>query len=178
MGAAETHDAAPECIAISRAEPGDIEKIHRLAGEIWRRHYPGIITSAQIEYMLKQRYAPTLIAVELTRADLWWDKLTNGAAILGFASSFLTGEGGEMKLDKLYIRHDCQRKGFGGRLIAHICERARAYGCTRLVLAVNRNNRTAIDAYRKRGFTVCATQVKEIGGGFVMDDFIMALELP
>ncbi|MGQ0526275.1 MAG: GNAT family N-acetyltransferase [Betaproteobacteria bacterium] len=178
MAPAQTHDAAQDCIAISRVEPGDIETIQRLAGEIWRRHYPGIITSAQIEYMLNQRYAPALIAAELTRADLWWDKLTNGEAVLGFASSFLTGEGGEMKLDKLYIRHDSQRKGYGGRLIAHICERARVFGCTRLVLAVNRKNLSAIDAYRKHGFTVRATQVKEIGGGFVMDDFIMARELP
>jgi hypothetical protein len=45
--------------------PTDIESIHRLAREIRRRHYPDIITSAQIEYMLQQQYAPALIATEL-----------------------------------------------------------------------------------------------------------------
>ncbi|HET9664278.1 MAG TPA: GNAT family N-acetyltransferase [Burkholderiales bacterium] len=170
-------DNAAERITISPVEPDDVGTISQLAGDIWRRHYPGIITSAQIEYMLRQRYEPLSIAAELTRPGLWWDKLSAGLAILGFASYFLTGEHGEMKLDKLYIRHDYQRRGHGGRLIARVCEQARAACCTRLVLAVNRNNVAAIGAYRKHGFTVRATQVTDIGSGFVMDDYIMAREI-
>ncbi|HEX6063587.1 MAG TPA: GNAT family N-acetyltransferase [Longimicrobiales bacterium] len=159
------------------AQRGDADAIHRLACAIWRRHYPGIITEAQIEYMLQQRYDPALIAAELDRPDLWWDKLAIPTAILGFSCSLMSGERGEMQLDKLYVHADFQRRGYGGRLIAHAVERARALGCARLVLAVNRNNATAIAAYRKYGFTVCASQVKDIGGGFVMDDYIMAREL-
>lgn len=170
-------NAAPERIAISPVEPDDVGTISRLAGEIWRRHYPGIITSAQIEYMLRQRYEPLSIAAELTQPGLWWDKLSTGTAILGFASYFLTGEHGETKLDKLYIHQDYQRRGYGGRLIARVCEQARAARCTRLVLAVNRNNVAAISAYRKHGFTVRAAQVTDIGSGFVMDDYIMAREI-
>ncbi|MGQ0750247.1 MAG: GNAT family N-acetyltransferase [Betaproteobacteria bacterium] len=162
---------------VSLVQRDEVDAIHRLACAIWRRHYPGIITNAQIEYMLQQRYEPTLILAELTQPDLWWDKLSTPTAILGFASSFLTGERDEMKLDKLYVHTDFQRRGYGGRLIARASERARALGCARLVLAVNRNNVTAIAAYRKYGFTVCAEQVQHIGGGFVMDDHIMAREL-
>jgi ribosomal protein S18 acetylase RimI-like enzyme len=46
-----------------------------------------------------------------------------------------------------------------------------------IVLAVNRSNAVAIAAYRKYGFEVCAAHVKDIGGRFVMDDYIMALDL-
>lgn len=164
-------------VAVVPVACGDVERIAALAGEIWQRHYGDIISRAQIEYMLKQRYDPPIIRAELERNDLWWDKLLVGEKIAGFASYFLTHEPGEMKLDKLYVQHDHQRRGYGGRLIAHVCERARRQGCSRLVLTVNRNNRSAIAAYRKYGFAVSASQVKDIGGGFVMDDYVMAREI-
>ena len=35
----------------------------------------------------------------------------------------------------------------------------------------------AIAAYRKWGFEVTATSLREIGSGFVMDDYLMAIKL-
>ena len=170
-------NAVLDQIAVLPIEPGELERIAALAGEIWRRHYADIISAAQIEYMLKQRYEPSLIRSELARTDLWWDKLMVRGEIAGFASYFLTGHAGEMKLDKLYVHQNHQRKAYGGRLIDHVCESARGRDCSHVVLAVNRNNRNAIGAYLKYGFRVCGSQVKDIGGGFVMDDYIMAREL-
>ena len=95
----------------------------------------------------------------------------------GFASYFLTGVPGEMKLDKLYVHPRHQRRGYGGMMIARACAVARARGCGRLVLAVNKNNRAAIAAYLKHGFSVVTGVVKDIGGGFVMDDYIMEMVL-
>lgn len=158
-------------------EPGDVEGISALAAEIWRRHYADIISAAQIEYMLKQRYEPQVIRVELQRGDLWWDKLLVGETIFGFASYFRSGQVGEMKLDKLYVHHDHQQQGFGGLLIAHVCSSARRMGCSRLTLAVNKRNRSAIAAYLKHGFRVSEAVVKDIGGGFVMDDYIMVRDI-
>jgi len=159
-----------------RIEPvteADIERLAALAREIWLAHYPAIIGNAQIEYMLAQRYSPEVIRAELARDDLWWDKLTADGEMAGFASYFLTGPPREMKLDKLYVHPRHQRRGHGGRLIARACEVARSRGCDRLVLAVNKGNRDAIAAYLKHGFRVADAVVKDIGGGFVMDDYVM-----
>lgn len=169
--------SAPASARILPVDPRDVESIVGLAGEIWRRHYADIISAAQIEYMLKQRYEPRIIRAELLRHDLWWDKLLVGDAIAGFASYFLTAQPGEMKLDKLYVHQDHQRKGYGGMLIAHACMRARGQGCSRLTLAVNKNNRIAISVYCKHGFKVSTGVVKDIGAGFVMDDYIMVRAL-
>jgi len=160
-------------VHIAPLAPEDAERIAALAREIWLAHYPGIIGIEQIEYMLRQRYDPSLIRAELKRDGLWWDKLLLDGGIIGFSSFFLTGEPGEMKLDKLYVRQDHQRHGYGGRLIGRAAAVARAQGCSRLVLAVNRNNLGAIAAYGKYGFEIRDTVVKDIGGGFVMDDYIM-----
>lgn len=154
-------------------ETQDVERLVALAREIWHAHYPAIITTAQIEYMLSQRYAHALVREELRREGLWWSKLMVGGEIAGFASYFLTGAAGEMKIDKLYVHPRHQRQGYGGRLIEHIGAVARQRSCDRLTLAVNRGNRSAIGAYLKHGFSIAESVVKDIGGGFVMDDYIM-----
>lgn len=152
----------------------DVEAVEALAGLVWRSHYPGIITVAQIEYMLAQRYQPQVLRAELARDDLWWDVLDAGGRLIAFSSYLLTERPREMKLDKLYVHPDHQRGGWGRRMIEHVRERARACGCDRLVLAVNRHNAKAIASYRKHGFSIEQAVVKDIGNGFVMDDFIMA----
>jgi ribosomal protein S18 acetylase RimI-like enzyme len=160
-------------VRIATVEPADVDTLVALAREIWHAHYPAIITFAQIEYMLAQRYEPRIVREELGRDGTWWDKLMAGEVMAGFASYFLSGHRGEMKLDKLYVHPRQQRRGYGGRMIARAVQTAREHGCDRLVLAVNKNNRGAIDAYLKHGFRIEDAVVKDIGGGFLMDDYVM-----
>ena len=160
----------------ARIEPlaaEDVGRLHALAREIWYAHYPAIISVAQIEYMLEERYNAGVVLAELRRDGIWWDKLLVTGEMAGFASYFLTNHAGEMKLDKLYVHPRLQRRGYGGMMIDRACEVARSRGCSRLVLAVNKNNRGAIAAYLKHGFSIGDAVVKNIGGGFVMDDYIM-----
>ena len=160
-------------VRIASLATDDVGALCALAGEIWRAHYPAIIGASQIEYMLAQRYNPAVVREELERGDLWWDNLLVGGRMAGFASYFMTRTPGEMKLDKLYVHQDHQRKGYGGMLLDRAVTIARTYGCETLVLAVNKQNRNAIAAYEKNGFEIVDAVVKDIGGGFVMDDYIM-----
>jgi len=155
----------------------DAAAISALAREIWYPHYAAIVSRAQIEYMLAQRYDPEIIRAELVSGTAWWDKLLVDGMMMGFSSYFLTGTPGEMKLDKLYVHHDHQRRGHGGMLLDRVLGIARAHGCTRLMLAVNKHNDTAIAAYRKYGFRIAESVVKDIGGGFVMDDYLMVKDV-
>ena len=161
-------------VRITALAADDVDELCTLAAEIWRAHYPAIISMAQIEYMLAQRYVPQIVREELKRGDLWWDQLLVNNQMTGFSSYLLTRHAGEMKLDKLYVHPDHQRKGYGGMLLDRVITVARAYGCEKLVLAVNKNNRNAIAAYEKHGFRIAEAVVKDIGGGFVMDDYIMS----
>ena len=160
----------------ARIEPltdADVEPMAELAREIWYAHYPAIIGTAQIEYMLAQRYRSATVRAELARAGIWWDKLMIGPDMAGFASYFLAPPANGMKLDKLYVHSRHQRRGYGGLMIARACEVARGQGCGRLTLAVNKNNASAIAAYLKHGFRIAEAVTKDIGGGFVMDDYVM-----
>ena len=156
-----------------RATPRDIEPLCILAREIWRAHYPPIIGQAQTEYMLAQRYTAEVLRDEFARKEIWWAVAYEDEALVGFAS-FHLHDPAELKIDKLYVRADHQRKGIGESFIRHASELARACGQSTLVLAVNKRNANAIAAYRKHGFEIREAVVKDIGEGFVMDDYVMA----
>jgi ribosomal protein S18 acetylase RimI-like enzyme len=164
-------DAEP---AIAPEREADIDELIALARAIWHAHYPGMITVEQIEYMLEQRYRPDLIRSQLTTPGVWWDKLTAGGRMVAFSCCELTGHPGELKLDKLYVDHRLHGKGYGSRLLRNVDERARAAGCTRVYLQVNKNNRGAVAAYERNGFSVEQAATFDIGNGFIMDDYIMA----
>jgi GNAT superfamily N-acetyltransferase len=166
-----TSDPATVRIRELRAE--DIDALRALAHTVWHAHYPTIISVAQIDYMLAERYSPEVLRAELASDLVYWDLLWRGAELAAFASSLLTEIPEEMKLDKIYVHPEHQRCGYGGMLIERTLARCRAQGRSRLVLAVNKRNHSAIAAYHKHGFSTERAVIKNIGGGFVMDDYIM-----
>jgi diamine N-acetyltransferase len=163
-------------IRIDPLEAPDIDEVCRLARIVWLDHYPPIIGIAQTEYMLRQRYDPEVIRSELARGTIWWDVLREDGVMQAFAS-FFRSDPDTVKIDKLYVNPARQRCGLGARLVQHVAERARDLGCGKIVLAVNKRNRDAIAAYRKYGFDIAEAVVKDIGEGFVMDDYIMQRSL-
>ena len=67
--------------------------------------------------------------------------------------------------------------GLGRCMLGHIEQRARDLRCHVLWLQVNKRNTGAIAFYGAAGFEVVREAVFEIGGGFVMDDYLMATSL-
>ncbi len=162
-------------IEISSLRLDEAEAVVALAGRVWRAHYPGIITPEQIEYMLAQRYRPVLVRQFIARGDIWLAARVQGE-LVGFAHGHPLTEG-DYKLDKLYVDLDRQRQGIGGALIRELAARAARLGVSRLVLRVNRQNLQAVEAYLKQGFTVATIHLEDIGGGFIMDDYVMTKDL-
>lgn len=162
-------------IEISPLRLDEADAVVELAGRVWRAHYPGIIGGEQIEYMLAQRYRPVLVRQFIARGDVWLAARA-GAELVGFAHGHPLVEG-DYKLDKLYVQTELQRHGIGGALIRALAERAEKQGYSRLVLRVNRQNQNAINAYLKQGFTVQTIYLEDIGGGHVMDDYVMIKDL-
>jgi GNAT superfamily N-acetyltransferase len=155
----------------------DIPDLVQLARDVWYRHFPSIISVEQIEYMLAQRYGPALIREQLASGSAAWLKLTLDGAMVAFAS-YEPGKTPEvMKLDKLYVRYDLRGRGYGGLLLRHVEDVARAHACARLELQVNKNNRSAIDAYLRYGFRVREAVQFDIGAGFMMDDYVMSKDI-
>ena len=164
-------------IAIVRARHDQLPDVQRLAGIIWRTHYPGIITHAQIDYMLERGYGLETLAGFLGAPDRGLEVAAVDGNATAFAAWYITGNPAEAKLDKLYVLQSWQRHGLGGRLIDCVEGHARAAGARTLVLNVNKSNAQAVRAYLKYEFVIREAVVIDIGGGFVMDDYVMAKPL-
>ncbi len=72
-------------ISVAEVSLEDKETICRLAREIWYLHYPGVITVAQINYMLGQRYTTSAIELSDENSNSWWLKVLVDQTIQGLA---------------------------------------------------------------------------------------------
>jgi diamine N-acetyltransferase len=164
-------------VEIVQAAGADLPAISELAGVIWRACYPGIITTAQIDYMLARMYAVDTMRAEIQAQGIRYDRLLVGSEFVGFASYGPTEQAAVFKLHKLYLHADFHGRRLGSRLLQHCEQEVRKLDARQLILAVNKRNAKAIAAYQRNGFVIAKSVVTNIGGGFVMDDFIMGKKL-
>lgn len=164
-------------VTITSGTEADLPLVARLADEIWRAHYPGIIAHAQIDYMLARGYSPEALAPFVRDPGAGLAIVRANGAPCGFAAWYRPGEPATTKLDKLYVLPSLHGRGIGRALIAHVEAEARRDGARTLILNVNKGNGKAIAAYRACGFALREAVVADIGGGFVMDDYVMAKAL-
>lgn len=156
---------------VSRLSAADVDAVQSLARTVWQATYPALISQAQIDAMLAERYAAPSIRAQLkSPRDAWWIARQDGS-VVAFAHAHLAPP--DCKLDKLYVDPARQRSGIGAALLAAVSAWGRAQQATRLWLQVNRGNTQAIRAYEKYGFRIVEARVFEIGQGFVMDDYIL-----
>jgi GNAT superfamily N-acetyltransferase len=157
--------------SLQRLTADDIDAVSTLARIVWQATYPALISQAQIDAMLADRYAPERIREQLDDPRHAWRVARQSHALVGFAHAMLDKSG--CKLDKLYVHPTQQRRGIGAALLQEIAGWARVQQAGRLWLQVNRGNTRAIRAYEKYGFHIVESCVFDIGNGFVMDDHVM-----
>ena len=171
------HELSAVAVAIVAARAADLPLVARLAHAIWHRHYPGIISPAQIDYMLERGYSQEALATYLDTDDAGLALAMRDDVAVGFVGWLPLTPGRTMKLDKLYVLPEHHGERIGRTLIEHVVGRARAAGCRKVTLNVNRANVRAVRAYEHCGFAIRARGDFAIGNGFVMADFIMVRDV-
>ena len=174
--ATNSHMEQTLAIRIVDATEADLAAVAELAAVIWRRHYPGIITPGQIEYMLEHGYSHEALLRFVAEPGAGLLLALMDKRPIGFAAYHRTDHN-ELKLEKLYVHQDHQGQGVGRRLIARVEAAAAAQGLDTLILNVNKNNVQALRVYEASGFAVREAVVIDIGAGYVMDDYVMAKRL-
>ncbi len=159
-------------LAIRPAVDADIPSLRELAEKIWRESYAAMLTPEQIDYMLAWMYAPETIARELAEGVIWEMAVLDDEAI-GFHSCTHEPRERRLKLNKLYVLPAWQGNGFGHTLLGRVHELAASLGVSEVWLQVNKGNGRAIASYKRGGYEIARSAVFDIGGGFVMDDFVM-----
>jgi ribosomal protein S18 acetylase RimI-like enzyme len=149
----------------------DIDEIQMLARRIWDEAYSEILTKDQIDYMLEMMYSGKAITEELV-GDVVWEVIVADGKLCGYLS-YGPSEDNSVKLSKIYIDKGFRGKSIASDAIKRVIRYAVLNGKDYIFLSVNKNNKRAIRAYENNGFAIAASAVKDIGCGFVMDDYIM-----
>ncbi len=162
---------------IEPATEADLLTIQALAHEIWHAVYPDIIGLPQIEYMLERMYSLATLRREFAEGRVRHALVLRGEEPVGYLSWEADAAARTVQLHKIYLKPSLHGMGVGGRALAWVEERTREAGLAHLRLRVNRGNSPAIRAYRRAGFEFEEEVCSDIGGGFVMDDYVMGKRL-
>lgn len=145
----------------------DFETIALMANEIWHAHYPGIITTQQIDYMLARFYAIESLKQQYEEGQNFYLILNQSAEKEGFVS-ITDKQAGCYFIHKFYLKK--RGKGLGSAVFNEILTMLQP---KEIKLTVNRFNIQAINFYFKVGFVIEKAADFSIGNGFVMEDFVM-----
>jgi ribosomal protein S18 acetylase RimI-like enzyme len=159
-------------LSFRTATDPDIPALRALADVIWRECYPGIITAGQIDYMLDRMYAPEVIRSEMAEGVIW-EFLLIADQPVGFVSCAHDQGRRRLKLHKLYVLPAFHGQGLGRQALESLRDRAVRLEAREIQLTVNKRNVKAITSYERAGFQITSAVVNDIGGGYVMDDYVM-----
>ncbi len=152
-----------------------IEETANLAKDIWHECYASLLSFQQIDYMVQTFQSNTAIEKQIKEEAYQYYLLRleeKAVAYLG-----VQAQDSQLYLSKIYIDKNYRGKGLAQKLIEKAMQVAQSLACTSVWLTVNKENHRAMAAYEKAGFQRIRAQCTEIGQGFVMDDYVYAMQL-
>ncbi len=151
-----------------KATEEDIRLINQLAQKIWREHYPAIISTEQIEFMLLNRYSIKAIKESMQRGEKYFMAYVNDELV---AYAGIEWKEEFYYLHKFYLDVAKHRSGIGKQFFDFVLSQIDAD--KPIKLQVNRTNYKSINFYFKVGFVIETVGDFDIGGGYFMNDFVM-----
>lgn len=127
-----------------------------------------------MRYMVENFQTATAMEKQI-RDGMDYYQVFSGEAPIGYLA--FKEQGRELFLSKIYILSSLRGRGMGRKAMEFVEDQARNRGCQGISLTVNKNNSKAIGAYEKMGFVNQGHLETDIGGGFIMDDYLMKKEL-
>ena len=154
--------------------------LSELASEIWHECYGGIISDGQIDYMVDKFQSAEAMKEQTAQEGYHYFVLEIDGEPGGYyALVKKPGEGLDppeiMFLSKFYLRRELRGKGFASQMYREIKRFTRRAGLEMIKLTVNRGNTHAINVYKHIGMRIITERVTDIGGGYVMDDYIFGI---
>jgi len=155
-------------ITFERAEEQDIPLIAQLAHKIWHEHYPGIISEAQIDYMLNAWYSEEAITQQMRSGGKFFIARVDNEAV---AYAGIQEKEDCNFLNKFYVDVSKHRGGIGTSFFNFLLQQMNPAKPVRL--QVNRQNYKAVNFYFKAGFSIEKVTDLHVGENYYMNDFIM-----
>ena len=158
-----------------RCSPGDESTIVELANSVWKQTFSKMLSPERLEYLFSMMYDQSVLARQILNPSNLFFLLRLDEAEVGYAQLVFGFD--YVKVEKLYVLPDTQGKGGGLYLLNRIRQEALEKQKYKLRLQVNRANDKAIAFYVKYGFEIVRSEDFDVGGGHVMDDYVMELSI-
>ena len=165
-----------DIVAVRVSKLRHIRALQKLTRTIWRQHFPGIISTEQVEYMLHRFYGFWSLLKKWWKGENFY-LIRAGRRYVGYFSYTLEPDVARAQLNKFFLQKEFRSKGIARVAFQHIIRRCEEAGCKSIWLAINRKNSGSIAAWERLGFKVAREEAFDIGSGFVMDDYIMERQL-
>jgi len=148
----------------------DLSTIADLAAEIWMEHYVPLVGRPQVVYMLERFQSAEQIGLDISSGYRYWLAEADHVPT-GYAAA--RREPQRIYLSKFYVHRSYRGQGIARDFLALVDQWREAAQLGTIELSVNKSNLGSIAAYQRLGFDVAGEVVTDIGGGFVMDDYLM-----
>ena len=152
----------------------DLLLIESMANTIWHEHYTPIIGHEQVVYMLDKFQSVNTMKAQID-AGYHYFTINKDDKSIGYLS--FNKRNKELFLSKIYVLKELRGKGIGKKAMTFVLDMAKGLDCMKVSLTVNKFNHNSIRAYESIGFINKQELVQDIGGGFVMDDYVMEKSL-
>lgn len=156
----------------TKATIENITLIKEIAEKSWRKHYPGILSNEQIEYMLELMYSENELKKHFENPNYHYYLLGGEEKTLGIMGFENHYQEKTTKLHRIYLLEEAKGKGLGKDALQFLKEQAKNSDDERIILNVNKQN-PSYHFYVSQGFKVYEETVLDVGNGFVMDDYLM-----
>ena len=141
------------------------------ADKIWHEFFPGIISEAQIDYMVEKFQSEAAILAQITGQSYEYYFMQLDGKNCGYLG--IRPEEKRLFLSKLYLKKEYRGRGIARQAFQFLRHTAEERKLSSVYLTVNKYNTHSVEVYKHIGFQIVETQAADIGGGFIMDDYIM-----
>lgn len=162
---------------IRKATTADCRLIHRMASEVFPRTYAGIISPDQIAFMMDWMYSVSSLESQMTEQHHTYLIASEDGRETGYVSVQPVDDD-LWELQKIYVLPLAQGSGTGRYLFEQAVKYVKEChpAPLKMELHVNRNN-PAIGFYEHLGMHKDREGDFDIGHGFYMNDYIMAMNI-
>ena len=163
---------------IRKATLADIPLINRLAWIVFPHTYKELLSPGQIDFMMDWMYSPANLHKQMTEDGHIYYLAFQGDEPAGYLSIQPEGEH-IYHLQKIYVLPSFQGKKLGKLLFQQAIDGIKELhpAPCQMRLNVNRYNTKAVEFYQHIGMKKIFEGDFDIGHGYLMTDYIMALDI-
>lgn len=153
-----------------------LQELAKLASEIWHEYFTCIISEGQIDYMVERFQSYDAIKKAIQEEGYTYYLLYDEQdKMVGYTG--VKCDNDRVFLSKLYLHKDVRGKGYASLLLKQVIAYGKEHHQKAIYLTCNKYNQHSLDVYAKKGFQTIDSVVSDIGQGYVMDDYILQLDL-